>query len=288
MGPDSQTTLARSLDDLLDLNQTADGFFYSRHHLDNHRGVIFGGQILSQALVAATSTSEGKSAHSISAAFLSKGDSRVPIEYRVVPLRDGRSFNSRRVDAIQHKQTIFSMQVSFHRMESGFRHQTNAPKNIPPPDSLPDLTEHIDQTPYDLSALLAGDRYLEIRPFSVAGYLDAQVIAPNGGHWFKPREAIPNDAARRFCALAFASDRSILATCALSHPVCVFDPKVTAVTLNHAVWFHADYNANDWMLYVYDSPWAGGGRGLNMGSIYSPDGTLVATSAQESLLRQSR
>ena len=286
-GPGAQTTLARTLSDLLTLDQASDSLFYSRHHLANHIGVLFGGQILSQALVAATATVEGKSPNSINANFLCGGDSRIRVEYRVSLLRDGRSFSSRRVDAVQHDQIIFTMLVSFHQLEQGFSHQKAMPNNLPTPESLTVLTEYIENSPYDLSALTEGDRYLEIRPFSVAGYLDAEVIAPNGGHWFKPRETLSSDAVLRRCALSFASDRTLLSTCALSHPVCVFDPNVAAVTLNHSVWFHADYDPDECMLYLYESPWAGESRGLNHGSIYRRAGTLVASSVQQSLIRQT-
>lgn len=136
-GRGSTTTPARTLSDLLTLNQASDGRFYSRHHLANHVGVLFGGQILSQALVAATATVEGKSPNSINASFLSGGDTRIPVEYCVSPLRDGRSFSSRRVDAVQHDQIIFTMLVSFHQLEQGFSHQKSMPKNLPSPESPP-------------------------------------------------------------------------------------------------------------------------------------------------------
>jgi len=252
-------------------------------------GRVFGGQVIAQALAAATrSVGDDQPAHSLHAYFLRPGDPTAPIDYRVMRDFDGRSFANRRVMALQDGKPILNLAASFHRIEDGFAHQAAMPAAaIPEPEACPDIAAAfaaMDRKfpPVMLDRLAA----FEVRPCPP---VPAQGGAPRQFLWFRlaaPMLAGPAaDAALARTVLAYASDFAILWTTALPHTTAFFTPRLQAASLDHAVWFHATPAPEDWLLYAMDSPWAGHARGFARGSIYDRHGTLVASVAQEGLLR---
>ncbi len=252
---------------------------------------VFGGQVLAQALVGATRTVDAaRPCHSFHAYFLRPGDPKVPILYEVDRSRDGGSFTARRVVAIQHGMPIFTLAASFQRIEAGFEHQSKMPV-VPPPEELEDqqlvLLRDPALTPA-IRAWVARDRPFETRavlgrgPFSNGG--DRPARAAIDHIWLKTCSALPDDAGVHRALLAFVSDMSLLDTALLPHGKSIF-ADVQVASLDHAMWFHRPFRADEWLLYAQDSPSASGGRGFNRGAIYRRDGELVASVAQEGLIR---
>jgi len=252
---------------------------------------VFGGQVIGQALVAAARTVEGRQPHSLHAYFLLAGDPKVPIIYEVDRIRDGASFTTRRVKAIQHGQAIFAMSASFHKMEPGFSHQIEMPK-VPDPDSLPTENElkarMLPNLPDAMRIYWERERPIELRPVDINRYLSAEKSPPVKHIWFRANGRLADDAQLHQCVLAYASDFSLLDVALSPHGKLLFDPKIMLASLDHALWFHRDFRADEWMLYAQDSPSAEGARGLARGSIFSRDGTLIASVAQEGLIRERR
>ena len=250
---------------------------------------VFGGQVIGQALVAATRTVEGRSPHSLHAYFMRPGDPKIPIIYEVERIRDGKSFATRRVVAIQHGAAIFSMSVSFHRQEPGFDHQIEMP-DIPSPEELPSEAElkaaFVDKMPAPMQAYWRRERPIELRPVDMSRYLSKEKRAPRQNLWIRATGKLPDDPALHQCVLAYASDFSLLDTSLIAHGRVLFDPRLMLASLDHALWFHRDFRADEWLLYVQDSPSASGARGFNRGSIYTRDGILIASTAQEGLIRE--
>jgi len=254
-------------------------------------GRVFGGQVLAQALVAATRTvGPERLCHSFHAYFLRPGDPKVPILYQVDRSRDGGSFTARRVVAVQHGLQIFILAASFQRNEAGFEHQSQMPV-VPEPESLEDDQQQLLRDPGlapAIRAWVARERPFETRsvlgrgPFGSTG--DRPARAPVDHIWLKTRGPLPDDAAMHRALLAFVSDMSLLDTALLPHGKSLFS-KVQVASLDHAMWFHRPFRADEWLLYVQDSPSASGARGFNRGAIYRKDGTLVASVAQEGLIR---
>jgi len=250
---------------------------------------VFGGQVIGQALVAANRTVNGRLAHSLHAYFLRPGDPSVPIIYNVDRIRDGGSFTTRRVVAVQHGQAIFSMAASFHKEETGLEHQIKMPE-VPPPESLPSEAELkaclIDRVPPQVKAYWERERPIEIRPVDLSRYLTPGNHAPSQQVWIRATGELPNDQSLHQCVLAYASDFTLLDTALIAHGRFVFDPKLILASLDHALWFHRKLRADEWLLYAQDSPISGGGRAFCRGMLFTRDGKLVASTAQEGLLRE--
>ena len=250
---------------------------------------VFGGQVIGQALVAANRTVNGRLAHSLHAYFLRAGDPSVPIIYSVDRIRDGGSFTTRRVVAVQHGQAIFSMAASFHREETGLEHQIKMPE-VPPPESLPSEAELkaclIDRVPPQVKAYWERERPIEIRPVDLSRYLTPGNHDPSQQVWIRATGELSNEQSLHQCVLAYASDFTLLDTALIAHGRFVFDPKLILASLDHALWFHRKLRADEWLLYAQDSPISGGGRAFCRGMLFTRDGKLVASTAQEGLLRE--
>ena len=250
---------------------------------------VFGGQVLGQALVAATRTVEGRLCHSLHAYFLLPGDPKVPILYEVDRSRDGGSFSSRRVVAIQHGRPIFHMAVSFQVEEAGLEHQIDPPA-VPPPEDLPsedDFRRQIaDKVPPQYREHFLRRRPIELRPTDRADIFRPEKRPPHQSVWVRTTGTLPDDIALQQCVLAYASDMTLLDTALMPHGVSWFSDEMQMASLDHAMWFHRRFRADEWLLYVQDSPSASGARGFNRGLIYTRDGSLIASVAQEGLMRQ--
>ncbi len=249
---------------------------------------VFGGQVIGQALVAAARTVEGRVAHSLHAYFMRPGDPKVPILYEVEPLRDGHSFATRRVTAIQHGRAIFSMEASFQVEESGLDHQIAMP-DVPQPEELPSGSDisslYLVGAPDYVRRYWERERPIELRPVDLRHHLGRESLDPAQHVWIRTTGRLPDDPEIHRCVLAYASDMTLLDTALFPHGRMVFDPDLQAASLDHAMWFHRPFRADDWLLYAEDSPSASGGRGFNRGSLFSRDGVLVASVAQEGLIR---
>lgn len=250
---------------------------------------VFGGQVLGQALIAASQTVEGREAHSLHAFFLNPGDKLAPIVYEVVRIRDGRSFTTRRVVAIQHGREIFNMTASFQIKEDGIEHQLEMPQ-VPGPEGLLDKVElwkkAAEKAPENIRKALLQKRPIEYRPIHPVNPLHPEPVSPYREVWFRANGSLPEVAAVHKAVLAYASDFSLLSTAMLPHGISFFQRQIQAASLDHAMWFHRDFSMNEWLLYVMDSPSASNSRGLSRGSIFSRDGKLVASVAQEGLIRK--
>jgi acyl-CoA thioesterase II len=252
---------------------------------DEQRQRVFGGQVAGQALVAAARTVDVGSVHSLHAYFLRPGDPTIPILYEVERIRDGRSFTTRRVLAIQHGHAIFHLQASFHVGEKGFEHQFDPPAGLPDPEDLPDF-----RTRNAAHAEVLGDWYHRPRP------IDTRYVGPDAanrlGHrlppqqdiWMRADGELPDDPVLHQCVLAYASDMSLLDTVTLPHGVSGVDGSVMMASLDHAMWFHREFRADRWFLYSQDTPTAANARGLARGLIFQ-GGDLVVSVVQEGLVR---
>ena len=273
---------------ILDLEQLEHNLFRGRSPQDGWQRV-FGGQVIGQALVAAQRTVEDRAVHSLHAYFMRPGDPSVPIIYEVDRIRDGRSFNTRRVVAIQHGAAIFSMSASFHLEEEGFDHQSAMP-DVPGPEELPGLNDikeqFVDRLPVNIKKYFERDRPIQIRPVDTSRFFAQEKREPKQSIWIRATEKLPDDLGLHQCALAYASDFSLLDTALIAHGKMLFDPELMMASLDHAMWFHRPCRADDWLLYTMDSPAAHGARGFGRGSIFTPDGVLVASVAQEGLIRK--
>ena len=249
---------------------------------------VFGGQVLGQALVAATRTVEKRVCHSLHAYFLVPGDPRIPILYEVDRSRDGTSFSSRRVVAIQHGRQIFHMAASFQVSEPGLEHQIEPP-DVPRPESLPDEAalrqRYLGRIPPKYREHFLRPRPIEIRPVDPDDIFVPGKRRPSQAVWVRATGRLPDSEALHQCVLAYASDLTLLETSLLPHGTAWFDDRVQIASLDHAMWFHHSFRADEWLLYVQDSPNASGARGINRGLIYSAEGSLVASVAQEGLIR---
>jgi len=241
---------------------------------------IYGGQVVAQSLAAAYRTVEGRVCHSLHAYFMRPGDPEVPILFQVERVRDGRSFGFRRVVAIQNGKQIFNLAASFQTPETGFEHHA-PPPSAPPPEDL--LNEEQLRTAHGEGPGLVWP--VEVRPVDPWRHDKIPTSAPTYSLWFRAREALGGDIAVNQCALAFASDLSLLDASRRSHALDWGRNSGQVASLDHALWFHQPIRFSDWHLYVQDSPIACGGRGFNRGAIYSQDGRLVASASQDGLIR---
>jgi acyl-CoA thioesterase-2 len=262
---------------------------YRGTNRDIGSGRVFGGQVLAQALVAARRTiEEDRDAHSLHGYFILPGDLEAPIVYFVDRLRDGRSFTTRRVTAIQHGRAIFNLSASFQVRESGPEHQVAMPA-VPPPDELVSELEQIrrqaDRIPESLRGVLTQDRPLDFRIVAPQDPIDPVRSEPVRHVWFRVIGELPDDILYHQAALAYASDYGMLATVLQPHGLGIRAPGLQVASLDHAVWFHRPFRADEWLLYAIESPAAAGARGFALGRVFTRAGTLVASVAQEGLTR---
>jgi acyl-CoA thioesterase II len=252
---------------------------------------VFGGQVIGQALVAATRTVDARLVHSLHAYFILPGDPKVPIIYEVDRIRDGGSFTTRGVKAIQHGKAIFSMMASFHREEEGFSHQAPMP-DVPPPEELPGEEEMrkgvLPTMPEPVRRYFERERPIEMRPVEFKRYLSRDHREPRFNVWMRATQKLPDDPAIHQCVLAYASDMMLLDSALIPHGRTVFEKSVQGASLDHALWFHRPFRADEWLLYAQDTPNAESALGFARGLIYSREGRLVASVAQEGLVRQRR
>ena len=255
---------------------------------------VFGGQVIGQALVAACRTVEDvaqRPPHSMHAYFLLGGDPKVPIIYEVDRIRDGKSFTTRRVTAIQHGQAIFTMAVSFHRAEPGIEHQAKMPE-VPKPEELPSESEIkeriLPMMPEPVRRYYERERPIELRPAEYTRSLGAKFEDGRFSGWIRATGKLPHKPAIHQCVLAYASDMTLLDATLIPHGRTVFEKNIMAASLDHALWLHRPFRADEWLLYAQDSPNMHGSRGFSRGLIFARDGTLVASVAQEGLVRERR
>ena len=251
---------------------------------------VFGGLVIAQALRAAIATVDPlRRPHSLHAYFLLAGDPAAPIIYEVERIRDGKSFATRRVLAIQHGQAIFALSASFHVQEEGFEHQLPMP-DVPKPEQLPSEDEIKSRVmplmPDPIRKYYERERPIELRPVDFERYTTRTPMEPQFRVWMRASGPLPDDPAVHESVLAYASDMTLLDTALVAHGRTIFDPDIMAASLDHALWIHRPFRADDWLLYAQDSPTTRGARGLCRGLIYSASGELVASVAQEGLVRR--
>jgi len=253
---------------------------------ERNRLRIYGGQVIAQALMAAYRTIEGRFCHSLQSYFIRPGDPKIPVLYEVERSREGKSFATRRVIAIQHGEQIFNMAASFQVLEQGFEHQFDMP-DAPAPQDVPNDYERAAAEP-DMPAMLkefvARDFAVEFRRIDPVNPLKPQKQEPRQKVWFRAAGDVGEDVALNQCVLAYATDMSLLGTCARPHGVSWYTG-VQMASLDHILWFHRPSLAHHWHLYDQDSPSASGARGFNRGAIYTREGGLIASVAQEGLIR---
>jgi acyl-CoA thioesterase-2 len=250
---------------------------------------VFGGQVLGQSLMAAQSTiDDGRVAHSMHAYFLRRGDFTKPIVYSVDRSRDGGSFSARRVTAVQNGEQIFICSVSFQTPEKGLEYQAAAPK-VPPPEELKPLTRppqaEIDKLPEKLRRWLQIERPFEFRPVQPYNPLAPVACEPVRQIWMRAVDKLPDDDMLHQCLLAYISDYWLLDTTTMPHGSSFLRGNLVMASIDHAIWFHRPARVDDWLLYCLDSPSSSGARGFARGSFYSRAGSLVASTAQEGLIR---
>lgn len=248
---------------------------------------IFGGQVVAQALMAAYKTVDARICHSLQSYFIRPGDVTIPVLYQVERSRDGHTFTTRRVIAIQKGEQIFNMACSFQTPEDGYNHQSDAPKVISAdavPDDLNRQEKEFAHLPEESKRWLRKGP-IEMRPVDPVSQLAPEVKTPEQHVWLRARGDLGDDIALNQAILAYASDYSLLGTAMRPHGVSWMSGVQTA-SLDHIIWFHRPTNFSSWHLYAQDSPSASGARGFNRGAIYHQDGTLVASTAQEGLIRQ--
>lgn len=283
--------MSRAVDDLLailDLEQLEHNLFRGRSPQVGWQRV-FGGQVIGQALVAACRTVEGRRPHSLHAYFLLGGDPAVPIIYEVDRIRDGRSFTTRRVVAIQHGRAIFAMSVSFHADEPGLTHAATMP-DVPPPEDLPGEAEIksgvLPLMPDPVRAYYERERPIELKPVEFGRYISRAPGEPRFNVWIRATGRLPDDPAIHQCVLAYASDMTLLDSSLIPHGRTVFDRAIQGASLDHALWLHRPFRADHWLLYAQDTPSTSGARGFARGLIFARTGELVASVAQEGLIRE--
>jgi acyl-CoA thioesterase II len=271
---------------LLDLEAIEVNIFRGRSPAESLQRV-FGGQVAGQALVAAARTVEpDRTVHSLHAYFLRPGDPKVPILYEVDRIRDGRSFTTRRVVGIQHGRAIFNLAASFHVAEAGFAHQLAMPE-VPAPESVPDW-----KTQWAPVADSVGDRFqhpraIDLRYITGLPHLRPGTSSMRQQVWLRADGVLPDDPVLHTCLLTYASDMTVLDTTLLPHGTSSLDETIQLASLDHAMWFHQPFRADDWLLYDQETTAASGARGLARGSVFRRDGVLVASVVQEGLIRRT-
>ncbi len=284
--------LVTELEQLLTVTRMGDGWYLGMRK-PGGVGRVFGGQVIAQALAAAQDTvGAERVAHSLHAYFMRAGNEDYEITFRVERDFDGGSFSTRRIIALQQDKPILNMAASFQKIEAGFHHQDPMP-DVPMPEELVPEAElrnrFADQIPEKFRANFLRERAFESRPVEPRDWLGGDKRQPaRQDVWFRLRKRIMDDPSMHRAMLAYQSDSWLLGTCTLAHGVTWLTPGMMTASLDHALWLHDDFRVDDWMLYSCDSPWTGRGRGFNRGSIYTRDGRLVATCAQEGLIRMKQ
>ena len=281
----------KTLIDALGLEQLEVNLFRGTTPAEESRMRIFGGQVIAQSLLAAYETVENRVCHSLHCYFIRPGDPSIPILFDVDRSRDGGSFTTRRVVAIQRGQQIFNLAASFQDAEEGFEHQEPMPPT-PTPDELDDEVtaqkKWLEKAPEPMRRMAMRPRPIEMRGRDSFGWPPSENREPKSSVWIRAREPIGEDPHMHQVVLAYASDMNLLSTAMRPYGVHWQTPGFQSASLDHAMWFHKPTNFNDWHLYVHESPSASGGRGFILGSIYAEDGTLVASVAQEGLMRMKK
>jgi acyl-CoA thioesterase-2 len=279
-----------ALDDLvvlLDLEELEVNLFRGQSPKED-RQRVFGGQVAGQALVAAGRTARDSVVHSLHAYFLRPGDPTIPLLYEVDRIRDGRSFTTRRVVAIQHGRAIFHLSASFQRPEEGVEHMTPMPA-APDPESLPSFRERIQSllasANDDVRRHLLRERPIDVREVDPVDEFAPEKRPPHQLVWIRADGRLPDDLLLHQCVMAYASDMTLLDTVTRPHAISWWDPKTQMASLDHAMWFHRPFRADEWLLYAQDSPSAAGARGFATGRFFTREGRLVASVAQEGLIR---
>lgn len=272
--------------DVLDIKAQSATEFVGRTQWMPH-GRVFGGQVLAQALVAAMRTMvDQRAPHSLHSYFLRPGDIAKEIQFSVEILRDGRSFSARRVHALQDGKPIFSMIASFQDEDAGLNHQSEMPKGVTPPEKLPTAAQLLGALDHPVT-----NYWSKARPFDLRHASEPVYLQPAKEHlaeqliWFKALSKLPDDPQLQAAALAYASDYSILESILRRHGISWAHPGLASASLDHAMWFHRPARVDDWLLYVQDSPSAQNGRGLSQGKIFDREGSLIASVAQEGMIR---
>ena len=272
---------------LLDLEELEVNVFRGRSPQEN-RQRVFGGQVAGQALVAAGRTVDRGTVHSLHAYFLRPGDPSTPILYLVDRIRDGRTFTTRRVVAIQHGQAIFHLSASFQPDEAGPEHGLPMPE-APDPETLPSLADWLAPRLVDVSEGLrqwfTRDRPIEVRPVDPMDPFHPVPRPPRQLVWIRASGRLPDPLLVHQCVVAYASDLTLLDTATLPHAIAWNDPGYVMASLDHAMWFHRPFRADEWLLYAQESPAAHGARGFTTGHLFTRDGRLVISVAQEGLIR---
>lgn len=287
--PANSLTSMEHLVDILDLEQIEENLFRGQSP-DVGWQRLFGGLVISQALAATQRTvPDDRFVHSLHAYFLRPGDPAIPVVYEVDRIRDGGSFTTRRVLAIQHGKPIFALSASFQSDEEGLSHQIEMP-DITPPEDLPDsdtiYEKFLRDAPEHIRRFWLRERPVEIRPVSMTHYISSDRLEPSQHVWVKANGVVPDDRRTAAAVLAYVSDMTLLDTTLFPHGTSIFDTSIQGASLDHAMWFHSDPDFSDWLLYTQDSPFSGGARGLSRGAIYTRSGRLIASVAQEGLIRK--
>ncbi|MGH9021700.1 MAG: acyl-CoA thioesterase [Acidimicrobiia bacterium] len=272
--------------ELLDLEQLEVNLFRGVSPPED-RQRVFGGQVAGQALVAAGRTVSDTAVHSLHAYFLRPGDPRIPIVYEVERTRDGRSFTTRRVVAIQHGKAIFHLQASYHIREEGFDHQAEMP-SVAEPEGLLGWAEWAGPLKEKLGAWAERPRPIDVRYLSPPRWCDPSPRPPETFVWIRADGKLPDDPVLHTCVVAYASDLTLLDVSLAPHGASWVDRTVMMASLDHAMWFHRPFRADEWLLYHQRSPSSYGGLGLSQGSIFTRDGQLAVSVVQEGLIRPLR
>jgi acyl-CoA thioesterase-2 len=284
------TKAVEELLSILDLEQLETNLYRGRSPQVGWQRV-FGGQVIGQALVAACRTVEGRAPHSLHGYFVLPGDPKIPIIYEVERIRDGRSFTTRSVKAIQHGRVIFMLLASFQVQVTGLSHRIAMP-DVLHPDQLPseqDIKHRVlPRMPDPVRQYFERERPIELRPVEYERYMSRKPMEPRFNVWIRATAPLPDDPAIHQCVLAYASDMTLLDSTLVPHGRTVFEKTIQAASLDHALWLHEPFRADEWLLYSQDTPFTGGHRGFARGSIFTQDGRLVASVAQEGLIRERR
>lgn len=285
--------MTKALDEvvsLLDLEQVELDIFRGRSPAGERRQRVFGGQVAGQALVAAGRTvPTDRQVHSLHAYFIRPGDPTVPLVYIVERVRDGRSFSTRRVAAVQHGKTIFTLSASFHLSESGFEHSDPMPA-VPPPDQIELTADRLRRLYGPVVEDYARANPIDIRyvgPLPAEAARDPSLISSRSVVWLKADGELPDDPLLHVCLMTYASDMTLLDTVLLAHGASWGESVAIGASLDHAMWFHRPFRVDRWLLFVQDSPTASGARGLARGEVYTEAGELVVSVVQEGLLRRN-
>lgn len=288
-GSDSvRRTAVENLLAILDLEQIEHNIYRGRVP-DVGWQRVFGGLVISQALIAASRTVEGRVPHSLHGYFLLPGDPSIPIVYQVERIRDGSSFATRRCVAVQHGRAIFSLSASYQVEEEGHAHQAIMP-DVPGPDQLISPAEMVaafgDKAPENIRRYFTRPQPIELRPVDVTRYLAREKGKPAVQHvWVRAASRLPDDPAIHRAVLAYLSDMTLLDTSLVPHGLSFFTGGLQMASLDHSLWIHRPFRADEWLLYTQDSPSASGARGFSRGLLFTQDGVLAASTAQEGLIR---